>query len=242
MKWLRVFLVLAAFQMEVRVKAHMSPESLSEPEGCLSGTGECHVKTGTAVLQLKRGGGVLTVASGTILERKDETWKLLQGALRAKNADAVSVYGVLKPSSEAWLIDDGSGRLTVRAVAGASRFVLRDGREIEVPEGFEVWIGGLGAGKRNLHGVPSPIPVEDHLKRLAAMDRLSGDDLRAEMKALKTRWQDRHEAAAALYDGIAKRGLASAEESERKERARRQAQDDEKKKYRQMLYDRAFGR
>lgn len=240
MKWMRWALVLAAFQMEVRVKAH--PESLSWPEGCLTGTGECSVKTGTATLELKSGKGRLTFAAGALVDRKGSAWKLMRGIARATNADLVSVYGTLSPSEEAWLVDEGRDRLTVRAVEGAARFVLRDGRELEIPEGFEVWVGPLNADARNIHGVPAPIPVEDHLKKISTMDRPSEEQLRARVKALKTRWKDRHETASVLYDDISKRRLASVEEEARKEKARRDAIEEGKRRNRQMLYDRAFGR
>ena len=58
MKLARVLLLLAAFQLEVRVRASSATESLWQPEGCAKTNAECHVQAGTVALRLKIEGGL----------------------------------------------------------------------------------------------------------------------------------------------------------------------------------------
>ena len=172
MTWLRWALVVAAFQTEIRVRAHMSPESLTRPEGCLSAKGDCEAKVGAATLFLEK--NTIAVSPGGLLQRKDGDWKLLRGTLRAKNVNASSVYGRLEPAAEAWLVDEGQAGLLVgcSSFRGADWTRHRAGMELLSSE----YVGPVerlpGRKAEEVVGLDLAWPVEDRRAALAGLPPL----------------------------------------------------------------------
>lgn len=241
MMWARLLLLLAAFQLEVRVRANSDAEPLWHPEGCAKSKTECHVQVGTLSLPLPSVEGRIDAAADSIFEGKRGAWKILKGAVRVRETELETVYGRLeKGAHEAWILAEANDRVVVRAVDGVLHFKTRDDRVLEVPEGLELWIGSVDGNGRSLHGVPTEIPVSDHLRRWARMDRLSPSKLKELTVDLRERWKGRELVASALYDQVAKRRLASVAEAERAEAKKREDAKQERDHYRRMLHRTAF--
>lgn len=134
MKFARVLLLLAAFQMEIRVRAGSVSEPLWRPAGCAGEKSDCNAEVGSKKLQIKTGEGHFDASAGALLERKSELWKILRGTVRVKNADVATIYGRLQASEGEFWILAGKDRVTVRAAEGSARFATRDGRVLEIPE------------------------------------------------------------------------------------------------------------
>lgn len=238
----RLLLLIAAFQIEVRVRASAVDEALWRPAGCESRAGDCVVQAGSARLGLGPTAARIDAAPGATLERKTTDWKLLTGVVRSRGAAVHTIYGELRAGDdrEAWILAEDADRVTVRAVRGSAEFRGRDGAVLEIPEGFEIWVGALDRGGETLHGVPAEIPVADHLRRWAGMDRLTKEALKAQAAELRVLWRDRQLTGSALYDEVAKRRLAGEAEAERLEAARRKAVRDRRAEDRRLLFRTAF--
>lgn len=239
MKFARLLLLFAAFQLEIRVRA--GADALWEPSGCAKSKTECHVQAGADALKVKIGEGQLDAAPGSILERKTGEWKVMTGSARVHDAAVATIYGKLeKNEGEAWIVAEAADRVVVRAVEGSAHFRGRDGKVLEIPEGLELWIGSLDMNGESSHGVPAEISVEDHLRHWARLDSLSKDQLKANVAELRERWKGRELVASELYGEVSKRRLASvaaAEEAERKRKSdARAARDGDRRR----LFSTAF--
>lgn len=241
MKFARALLLLVAFQAEIRVKAVGLQETLWKPPGCSGQSVDCHAEVGSKKLEIKSEDGIFAFAAGALIERKNKQWKLLRGAVRTSGAAISTVYGAIsKYDGEAWVLAEDDERIVVRAVSGSVQFTTRSGQDLEIPQGFEVWIGGLDAQGRNVHGVPAMIPVEDHLHRWVAMDSLSKDDLKHKVSGLRELWKNREEIAAELYGRVSRRNLASVAEKEARQAEKARAARAQRDEYRRLLHRTAF--
>lgn len=242
----QLLLFLLAFQMDVRVRANLADKPFAKPEGCwLSGVGECVVQTGKQPLFIQSKSFELWAGGDSVLERGPASWKVLKGSVRTKSEHPVVIqfpFGeVSAEQGEFWIIDRDS-RFVVRSIHSESKVKTLEGKVIQVPEGLEIWIGNLNVVGRAVHGVPSLVPLEDHLKRWRDLARPSKSEMSAMAKSLKQRWSRRAELAATLYQKTADRELASIAEGERRKKAAEERERAEKERFRRLLFEKAFER
>lgn len=224
---LRLALFAMAFQLEVRVNA-----SIQDSQDTVA-----LVQGATARVQL---------LPSTLFEKKSpEIGRLVQGTLRAVCNDAWTLQTVFGEATltegEFWALTR-SGEILFRAVRGDLRLRLRDGGSLDLPEGFQAWIGGIGADGKSLHGVPEPIPVREHLALWSRVHDGDKESFRKDVLALKERWKTQTERAAQLYEKVVLRHVASAEAREAEElrarRERQRRQNEIRDLYRRKLFER----
>lgn len=243
-RWL---MFLAAFQMEMRVRAGGPVGPIGTPEKCwTTQEGSCSVQAGSASLHLKNSEIDLWGGGESLFSREGKNWRFLKGNVRATvphQAELNFPYGKVKTADgEFWIVEDDENRFVVRAVRGAATVVTRDGRNLEIPEGLELWVGPLSSNGISTYGVPSLIPVEDHLRLWSELKDLPKDKFVLEARELRERWKGRQSVAAVLYDRVAQRHLASVEEQKRLNGEKAKAKAEEREKFRKLLYERAFQR
>ncbi|HRO66979.1 MAG TPA: hypothetical protein PL182_05395, partial [Pseudobdellovibrionaceae bacterium] len=113
---------------------------------------------------------------------------------------------------------------------------------LELPDGLELWVGPQNRFGSFTHGVPSLIPVEDHLRRWSRLDDVSKEEFVRQARLLKSKWKDRQAVASVLYERVAERHLASIEEEKESLRRRQEKESAQKERFRRLLYHKAFER
>lgn len=247
MKPVRWLMFLAAFQMEMRVRAGVPVEPIGHPEKCwTTQVGPCSVQAGTGSLHLKNSALDLWGGGESLFTREADDWRFLKGNVRAtalKEAELSFPYGKVKSKEgEFWIVEDSGNRFVIRATRGSAYVVTRDGRELEIPEGLELWVGPVSSVGTSTYGVPSLIPVEEHLRLWSQLKDLPKEKFIQSARELRERWKGRQEVASVLYDKVAQRHLASVEEQKKLDEERARAKAAERDKFRKMLYQRAFER
>ncbi|MBX2986541.1 MAG: hypothetical protein KF802_01470 [Bdellovibrionaceae bacterium] len=246
MKFARLLIFILAFQVNLRVKAVSDATPVGDPENCWTqAEGRCDVQAGRRPLRLKSAGLELWAEGESLLSRDSTQWRFLKGSVRAsgeKTSELSFPQGkLLSQGGEFWILEDGP-RFVARAVRGSLRVEVRDGRELNVPEGLEVWIGPMSTSGQIAHGVPTLIPLEDHLKRWSRLGDLPREKFVQEAKELKERWKGREQSSSDLYQRVADRHLASIAEEKEKKAERERRQKAERDRFRRLLYERAFER
>ncbi len=241
MKWIRLFLMLLAFQTQVRVRAD-SVHSLTfwDPPSCRESKEDCRVQAGAAKLSLPVGRGQLDVARDSLLERKEGHWKLLKGTARLKKGRLECIDGSVETNGEAWILDEGGEQVVVRAIDEDLKVKMKDQKILDVPAGFEVWVGRLETNGASEHGLPKQISIADQLIRWAHLEPGEKETQIERANRLKALWKDRAEMGAELYTQVIDRQLASEQEVLRKEQQRKEALRRQRAAERQLLFSTAF--
>jgi len=217
MKSLWVMSFLIAFSAEVRVKASghksASTAALTQVHSCA----ESWISAG----HLLSGCHWIEAGDRYVLQT-------LYGQVIARHADFL-----VRVQDQRVYVSNHLGELKVR---------LKDGREIQVPPGFEFWISELGADKKNQMGLLAPIEMKTHTILLGRVWPGSSEDLAQRLRLYRRRWGNRVEMAAQFYQSLAQRKIASIEEKNaRSERTKLRVQR-QREANRRLLYERVFGR
>lgn len=126
--------------------------------------------------------------------------------------------------------------------SGVLKLTLRDGRQINVPAGFSVWVSEVQMDRKNKIGILQPVDLKDHLVDLASIWQGSPDSLKSELKPLVERWGNTHELAAQFYKGLATRRIASIEEAQEMKKSKKLKEIEIRKRNQKLLFERAFNR
>ena len=231
---LKIALLMLFSVVEIRVKASSAQECVPEGRSCV-------LKVTERVFDTAKGEHKVTFFRGSLSEKTGSQWKLLRGTARVEAKNLGTVYGVLESEGgEAWVLDPGDSRITVRSIENVQKFKLADGREIEIPEGHELWIGGRGEGGKNTFGLPVPVEIADHLKTVARATFASKEQLRELSTHLKELWKDRIRVTSEVYELSATRYLASVEEEQAARQRKIDARNQERDKYRALMHSIVF--
>lgn len=217
MKSLWVMSFLIAFSAEVKVKASGRKTAGTATSVQIHSCSESWIS----------GGRLLSGCHW--IEAKDRyTLQTLYGQIIARHADFV-----VRAQDQRVYVSNHLGELKVK---------LKDGREIQVPPGFEFWISELGSDKKNQMGLLAPIEMKTHTPLLGRVWPGSHEDLAERLRLYKRRWGNRVEMAAQFYQSLAYRKIASVEEKiARKEQAKLKVQR-QREANRKLLFERVFGR
>lgn len=242
----RLLIFFLVFQTEIRVRAGAENGPLGDPKNCWQEyAGACSVLAGRRPLQLRISSTEIWAEGESLLERSSTDWKFLKGAVRVRSESAARLafpFGTAKSEKgEFWILEKGA-RFWVRATQGPVWVTTLDGRELEVPEGLEIWLGTYNRAGVQSFGVPSLIDVEDHLRRWSGLGDVSKEQFLLQARELRTKWQGREAVAAGLYQTVIKRHVASVEEAEARKIRQQSEEKARQEKFREMLRERAFHR
>ncbi len=266
MRIFQALLFMLMFSLEVRVRAN-SPETSEESNGhrLLESPKACVAQKILPCQFLVSDGAFVNydrylrihVSDQSILAHENPTtWTFMDGTMwieRLKGEQIQTLHdslhsGVPSVTKEAnnvqaiWLKTEGKSLLIRNVGLADVGFLLRDGREISIPYGFEVKIGEIGSNKKNFYSMPMPISLVRHIGDWQALYRGSSSDFRRDVRELVLRLKSVTERSSQIYLENALQRAAEVKEQENR-LAQAQAHDRvERGKARKLLYERTFYR
>lgn len=159
-----------------------------------------------------------------------------------KNYILQTPYGDIHSSRGDFFVDFRDKKVTVVNHLGDLKIMLRDGRKIELPPGFEVWVGELGADKKNLMGSIYPVDLRDHVINLGQLWTQDPKSLKEVLLKFESRWGDRTALAASYYKSLAQRKIASVQKEQDRIQSLKRQEMNRRAANRKLLFERAFGR
>lgn len=237
------FTFVFAFTIDVHVKA---AELVERPQGCLNQKSICALQTTSDVFHFNNPELEFHMSpSSLVLKHSTTELEYAKGSLwvaKHNNVVVKTIYGtVISKSGPFWVLESDD-KIWIRNVNAEMKVKVRDGREVELPIGFQIWIGGVdGQGKSTL-GIPEIIPVEEHIRLWSQLYPGSREKFRDEVEGIKWTWGPVAQKAAELYTEIASRQRRIAEAKEAELERRRLAIEEERKMFRQMYIQKVFWR
>jgi len=214
--FLQLLIFVICFQLEVRVKATES---------------KAPVKAGVLP------GGILQNEGDGLVLMKGIAWFNQSGTVQVR-----TLYGHAKGKfANFWLLYDGE-KILVRNIKGSLQFEMRDQSIVEIPEGFQIWVGPIDATAKSTHGVLEPIPLKEHL---ALWSQVYSGDKKSFLKAaqeLKEDWANVVEKSAVFYRTSVERELANIANEKERQALQEQEKRDSKVRLKQEFYQRSFAR
>lgn len=244
-KLAHVLLFLAAFQMEVRVRA--SEPGFTFPENCLGRTAPCSFKVTTDKWSYEAGNIKLSASGDSILTAEDmkaKEWKLVSGALWVQNAPSVKVKTVSATaegsSGQYWVFADKDDRITFRNISSKLVVTFKDQTKMEIPRGFEIWVGGVNSLAKTEHGMVEPINIKEHLKSWYELYPGTRQQFLSEVQDLKDQWADLVEQSGDIYKKVAERKLAALDDKKREQLEIQRKKEEERARIRAEFHKRVF--
>ncbi|WII71120.1 hypothetical protein QJS83_11675 [Bdellovibrio sp. 22V] len=243
-KWIRLFIFLMAFQMEVRVRA--SADYMEQPASCMKSKETCAVqalKSGFHLLQdsLK----LHATAGSTLVRLSAQQWRLVSGALWMEEGPGVEVetlHAKMKATHGEYWVLWKKDQVIVRNMTANLQVVLRDGKTLQVPEGFEFWIGAINSKNKTEYGMLQPVDMKEQLPLWSHLYRGSKEEFIKEVVHLRENWGDLAERSAVLYKAVAEREIASVQEKQRLQAEKVQRQEAERRRVQELYREKVFGR
>jgi hypothetical protein len=170
---------------------------------------------------------------------------LVKGALWVEQGEDVEIetlYGYVRSATGNFWILEQQDQILVRNLGAELKVTLRDGKSLDLPEGFQFWIRGLNSQGVSEYGMLEPIDVSDHLPRWNALYRGSKDSFISEVQLLKQKWPLWVEKGSFIYQSLAERKIASVAEQRRQEKEQQKRLMDERRRVKQLYHERVFER
>ncbi|WP_413942647.1 hypothetical protein [Bdellovibrio sp. HCB-162] len=243
-KWVRLALFLLAFQMEVRVRA--SGEVMQQPSACLKSKETCAIQVTGSGFHLLQDSLKIHASEGATLVRLSNTqWRFVKGALwieKGANVEVETLYGSLKASQgQYWVVEQGD-QVLIRNVDATLTVTLRDGKSLEVPEGFEFWISGMNSKGVSSYGMIQPIDMKNHLPLWNSLYRGSKEDFVKEVTHLRANWGDLTEKSSLIYKTVVQREIASELAKQKIVEKKKQRLEAERRQVKELYRQRVFER
>lgn len=241
-KWGHFVLFLIAFQVEVRVRAS---DSLSIPENCFGRLTPCSLKVPSSKWTYKEGPLRLHASQGSILTENIKTreWRLVEGTLWVENAPSLRVRTtsaeVEGSSGQYWIIVE-QDRALFRNISAKLVVTFKDQSKMEIPRGFEVWVGAVNSEAQVERGMLKPIDLKRHLKVWHALYPGTRQQFISEVQDLKDQWSDLTEQSSAIYQKVSERKLASLEDEKQRELEIKKKKEQERRRLRENFHRRVF--
>lgn len=236
-KWIRLVIFLLAFQMEFRVRAS---GALSEkPSVCTKSKETCS-------LQVKTEGPRFHSSEGSVLIKvSQKLWRFVKGTLWVEKGAGIEIetlYGnIIASQGQYWLVERDS-KILIRNMNADLQVTLRDGKKLNVPDGFEFWIEGLNTKGQSEYGMIQPIDMKDHLRLWHSMYKGSKKDFIDEVRYFRGNWGDLVEKSSAIYEKSVLRELASVHEKEEAQRLQKEHLEKQRQQMKKLYYQRVFER
>lgn len=242
-KILHLFLFLMAFQMEVRVRA--SEGALSLPENCLGKTVPCSFKVTQEKWSHQSDNIKLRALSRSMLteEVKGKEWRVIDGTLWVENAPSVKVR-TTNADAEAsngqyWVLVEDD-RVIFRNISSKLTITFKDQSKMEIPRGFEIWVGAVNSEARVEHGMVEPINLKKHLKVWNELYPGSKEQFVTEVQDLRDQWSDLVEESGDIYKKVAEKRMLALDAEKRREQELRKQKEQERRVLRESFHRRVF--
>lgn len=236
---------LMAFQMEVRVRA--AGDLMEQPSACLKAKETCALRVTGSAFHFEKDELKLHASEGTSLVRlAPEQWRLVKGALwveaNGRGLQLETLYANMSATfGQYWVLEKDS-KILVRNMSASLKVVLRDGKTLEVPEGFEVWISGVNSKGQSEYGMIEPLNMKEHLVLWNSLYRGSKESFVKEVRHYRENWGDLTLKSSHLYQALVEREIASANDRAQAEEALRRRKAAEAQKIKDLYRQRVFER
>jgi hypothetical protein len=229
----KLIIFLLAFQLEVRVKAEAPVIGVFSVDKTVF-----HLRT----TDLK-----IHAAPGSTLEKtKTGDWKLLQGNLwveRAQHNSFETLFAnVTGVNGEFWISAVNDEKIWVRNFSSDLRVTLRDGKSVDVPHGFQMWVSGLNSEAHSEYGMVEPIDMKAQIPQWYRIYPDGKKAFTAKMNGLKMSWGDVAETGSQIYKTQTLRKIASIENQEKSAADRKRRSEAETRRIRELYRSRVFDR
>lgn len=243
-KVVRVLIFLMAFQMEVRVRA--AGDVIEQPSACLKEASNCALQVTGSAFHFEKGEQKLHASSGSALVMaSSQQWRLVKGALWVEDGQGLEVetlFASFKAGfGEYWILQKES-QVLVRNMSASLKVTLRDGKVLDIPEGFEVWISALNSQGKSDYGMIEPINMKEHLVLWNSLYRGDKAAFVKEVRHYRENWGDLVQKSSRLYQHLTEREIASINAKEQAAEAHRQRKAAEDRKVKELYRQRVFER
>lgn len=242
-KLVHIFLFVAAFQMEVRVRA--AGDILEQPASCFKTPETCAVQVLSPGFHVQDKNKKIHAAAGsTVMRLAEEQWRLIKGTLWVEKGtlQVQTPYADLQARKGQYWVLSKEDRIWVRNMDADLILTLRDGKTLQLPEGFEVWVAGLDSQGRTDHGMIQPLNIKEHLPLWSSLYVGSKENFRKEVLGFKKYWGDLTAKSAAIYRDIVVREIAATEAAQKAVELKKQRQAEETRRIRELYWKRSFER
>jgi hypothetical protein len=245
--FIRLFLFLLVFTLEVKVKAE--GVVLQQPENCLAtADASCAVQTdseNSLELQLDKGKVVLDRET-TVIRVNNHEVRLVSGTLWLRPAPHQKLvvkteYGEARSENEFWVSRE-AGRMTISAILKDVEMLGKGSSEVlVVPSGLENSIGRVTKEGRASVGIPTPIQPAIHLARWARLYKGTKPAFEKEVAAFKATWLEAKGEAVDMHQALYERKLANLENAANEKAKSRQKAEARNRELREHFRRRVFG-
>ncbi len=240
----RMFAFVFFFALDVRVRA--SNDLRERPVGCLKETHSCALQTKKSVFHFKNASSEFHMGPSTLVLRHSlEKQEFISGTLWNEKYSKMSVETIFADVKSAagpfWVLGD-KDKIWVRNVNADISLHLRDGRKLELPIGFQVWIGGLDENGKSTFGIPEMIPVEKHIRAWSYLFTGTKEEFKQEVDQVKWTWGSLPERSSQLYLNMARYRDNLENQRQGKIQRRELAASEQRKQMKSLYYEKAFWR
>jgi hypothetical protein len=245
MSWLKqYFIFVLFFTADIHVKA--SNDFRERPTGCLNNEATCALQTQKDVFHFKNPRSEFHLApQSLVIRNSSENFELVKGTAwfeKFENMTVKTIYGEVKAVEGPFWVIEAKDRIWVRNINSKITIQPRNGKPMELPVGFQVWMAGVDENGKPLTGIPEVIPVETHIKIWSQLYPGKKEDFKNEVEELKWTWGPVADRAAQLYVKIVDRQKQMAEDREAEIQRRKLATEQENQKVRNLFIEKAFFR
>lgn len=235
--------------MEVRVRAAgesgTSAGAIQQPEACIKSEETCAIQvTNSSFHYANESVKIHAISKSSMVRLQPAEWRLLKGAVWVEQGavEIKTVYADLKAQQGQYWVLNQDERILVRNIDSDLQVTLRDGKVLDVPQGFEFWVGGLDSRGQASFGMIHPIDMKAHLSLWNSLYRGTKKDFLKEVALLREAWGDLNVKSATIYQTLAERSIAAADAEEKAVRERKARQAEQARRLKMMYYQRVFER
>lgn len=243
-RFARIFLFLLFFQLEVSVKA--KTPTYQDPSHCLAQGTQCMFSVQTSVFQFLSPDYNLHLVKDSLFEKvENKKLKYIEGVSLFQVNDSPlaieTLYGTIQVNrGDFWLRSQEENRIVISNVDADLKITLRDGQTVFLPEGFQFWISGITTNGKSKYGVLEPVDFSSLLPSLAVFHKGSKEDFHLALAKLRLNHKKAVEQGSLMYQQNVDRHLASVKAQEEERALRQQRQAAEKRRIKEMFFQRTF--
>ncbi|MGZ3772316.1 MAG: hypothetical protein ACXVCY_00485 [Pseudobdellovibrionaceae bacterium] len=243
--WIRLFIFFLFFQVEIKVRA--SATAHESAADCIVTQGVCVFRAhGFAADRSEKRTNIHATVGSVLVPVSSNLWRFIKGNVWVEKSHGIqieTVYGQIKASRGQYWILQKDAKILIRNINAVNMQVsLRDGKVLNVPDGFEFWISGINTKGRSEFGMLQMIDIKEHLPLWYSLYQGDKSDFIQEVQNLRENWASLIEKSSDLYGSIALRSVASVKEKEEAQRVVKEQIEVERKRARKLYYQRVFER
>lgn len=243
-KVFNVLLFILAFQVEVRVRASAA-EILEQPSACFKTPETCAIQVLSPGFHVVDKNKKLHAAAGaTVMRLSDDQWRLIKGNLWVEKGtlQVQTPYADLQAKRGQYWVLTQNDRIVVRNMDSDLVVTLRDGKTVQVPEGFEFWVAGVDSDGKTDYGMIRPIDMKAHLPLWNSLYTGDKESFKKQVQGYREFWGDLTAKSSAIYKEIINREIAADDAAQKALELKEKRKADELRRMKDLYWKRSFER